>query len=819
MGGARPVPDAKPGTTLCLSALTVYLVLAAVIPSFGATTPTTDLSKEDAELVRLRDFLVGPDRTLGTRRDAADLLLENTLPGARATLVEVLSGPAPSEPMLAVLDAVAGRETASEAFIDPLFQLLKCEDEPTRRAAALALGVYQGNDGVRLRLKEMAASAEFALPARLAAVQAMAHLMDKRSIETLVRLACDAKSPVAPAAAEALCDMTGLRENGTSADAWAAWWKGHEQDPEALLLGNLLRHSRDEMKRHDTAADRVQTRLIRHLTDDYEAADAKGKTRMALEQLEDAVPQVRALAARQAAALARDVAAAGNGAARQPYQELIAAVLKHTSDESPMVRAAASEALAAWKETSAGPVLLARLDVEKAPEARAALAAALGSLKIIEAVPRLVALLDSTAEIEVQRAATALGSIGEKGSPGAAAVEAAVQPLGRLARAALPPAVREAACLALSKIAPPSAEGVLAAALEDPIAGVRFSAAQGIGNLGKVSDKTVAALAARLQDENKGMRQAVAAALAKLGGPEAARKMADRLKVGAEAEPAVRNALWAAIKALVDHAGSPDLAQELGDRFFAREGAEEMQHAAALYEAAIAKLTVTARTGPAAQALYEKLVDTYVAAGMPDSAVPALRQLLVITPPAGGTRLRQLNQQLGQVLLAKEPITEAVAPLAAAMKDAGAEDRNAILKAIQTRAEALLKADRPEPAMELLTAFRNAVADAGGTAAADALQKLTGQAVAATVAQAVPKLSGTDEQAAAASATLKKIGAPAVGKLLDALEAAVQEKRVGAEARILAVLEAAGGNKDRGYSLQAPAEERLKKIAAWREST
>ena len=832
----KPAPKFGPAARVVLTVLAVSFgpdAVQAVFPDGGtmavalrlfvpraalAAAKPAEAPKTDPELVRLRDFVVGTDRTLSTRRAAAEALLEKDTPAARDVLVDVLAGPVPSEPVLAVLEAVADRDRVHAAFIEPLFVLLRSDDEATRRAAAAAFAALQGNDKARVRLKDLATGPDTTPAVRVAAVQALGRLMDKASIESLVRLTGDARPPVAAAAVEALADMTGRKDLGASRDAWAEWWKKHEQDPEALLLGSLLRRCREETRRRDAAMDRLQARLIRHLTALYEAADAKEKVKLSLAHLEDPVPQVRTLGAEQAAALARDVLAAGNGAPRQAYAELIASALKHVNDEDPSARAAAASAVAAWKETSAAPALLVRLDGEKVPEVRAALAAALGGLKAVEAVPKLIPMLDSPNEVEVLRAAGALGSVGEKGSPGALAVEPAVKTLGRLARSGAQPAIREAACLALAKIAPPSAEEVLAAALEDAAASVRFSAAQGLGNLVKVGDETLASLAARLSDENKGVRQAVAAALAKLGGPDAARKMADRLKVGAETEPAVRNALWAAVKALVDRAASPDLAQELGDRFFAREGAEEMQHAAAMYEAALAKFPPASRTGQAVQTLYEKLIDAYVAAGMPESAVPALRQLLAITPAENVLRVRELNQQLARVLLAKEPYVEAAAHLTAAINGAPADERAALLKALQTRAEALLKSGRPEQALELLGAFGAAQPDWGGGDLAATLRQLRDEARDAAVAQAVAKLSGPDDQAAAGAATLKKIGKPAVGKLFDALQAAAEGRQAALEARALAALEAITGRKDHGYNLQAPLEERAKKLAAWRQA-
>ena len=815
--GAGGLPTGQAGRTV-LAAVVIGLGLAVLGPAaLGAFGNAERPPKAEAELSSLRDFLIGPDRTFATRRDAAEVLLNETTSAARAILVEVLAGPTPSEATLAVLDALVLRESAPDLLVDSLFQLLRCDDETTRRAAAIAFGAYQGEERVLTRLREMVLAAETPVGVRAAAVRALAQIVDRRSIETLVQLATDPKSPVAAAAAAALVDMTGLEDLGTSREAWVEWWKQHEGDSETMLLGALLRKNREKIRQRDAAMERLQTRLVDYLKATYEAADAKEKRRLVLLHLEDTVPQVRAVGAQQAALMAQTALGTGNGTGRQTDPDLIAALLKHVTDESPKVRAAAAEALAAWKESSVGPVLLARLDVEKSPEVRAALAAALGALKVVEAVPALIAMLDAPNETEVVRAAGALGLIGEKDSPGAASVEPAIQPLGRLARSAPQPSIREAAALALAKMAPPSAEGTLVDVLEDATASVRFAAAQGLGNLGKAGDKTVQALVAHLQDENKGVRQAAAGALAKLGDPEAARKMADRLKAGAEPDPSVRNALWAAIQSLIDHSGSPDLAVELGDRFFAREGTEEMQRAAAMYEAALVKLPPAMRTDTVAQGLYEKLVDAYLAAGMPESAVPALRQLLVVTPPEHAARLRELNQQLGLILLAKEPYADAVPPLVAAMEGAGLEVRLALAKAVQSRAETLLAADRPDQAMELLGAFRRARPDWGRADVARTLEQLADRATDTTIDQAVGKLGGADKEAAVAM--LKKIGRPATVRLFEALEAAAKDRQTAREAELVAALEILTNNRDHGYDSQAPLANRLKRLAAWRQKS
>jgi hypothetical protein len=145
--------------------------------------------------------------------------------------------------------------------------------------------------------------------------------------------------------------------------------------------------------------------------------------------------------------------------------------------------------------------------------------------------------------------------------------------------------------------------------------------------------------------------------------------------------------------------------------------------------------------------------------------------LLAGTPAENAVRVRELNQQMARILLAREPYAEAVPHVVAGINGATAEERLSLLKALQTRAEALVKSGRHEQAMELLDAFGAAQTDWGGGETGTALAVLDDQARDATVAQAVTKLQGPDDQAAAATATLKKIGKPAIGKLFDALRA------------------------------------------------
>ena len=137
---------------------------------------------------------------------------------------------------------------------------------------------------------------------------------------------------------------------------------------------------------------------------------------------------------------------------------------------------------------------------------------------------------------------------------------------------------------------------------------------------------------------------------------------------------------------------------------------------------------------------------------------------------------------------------------------------------MQSRADALIKADKPAAALELLNAFFKGRPDGGDTELTDALKALRDQAAAAAAVQAIGRLTGPADQVAAATELLKKTGRPGVLKLLLALEAAAKGNQPSAEARLLAALETVTSRKDHGYSSEAPLADRLKTIAAWRGS-
>jgi tetratricopeptide (TPR) repeat protein len=191
---------------------------------------------------------------------------------------------------------------------------------------------------------------------------------------------------------------------------------------------------------------------------------------------------------------------------------------------------------------------------------------------------------------------------------------------------------------------------------------------------------------------------------------------------------------------------------------------------------------------------------------------------LADTPPENQERRQELQQQLGRILLEKGPYGEAGQVLAQAIEALEPADRGPLVKAVLARAEVLVRTDKPEQALELIDAFRAARTNWPAAEQAEAFDQLQGEAVKAAVARAIANLSGSDEQVQTAMAALKKIGRPAAGGLLEALESAAREGRAAVERRILAALEAVTGRTDHGYDPAAPLENRLKAIAKWRKT-
>ncbi len=805
---------------LLVSAALVAVIALGAAPGAaraGVADPVDERTPEEKELARLRDFLMGPERTFATRRDAAEALLEKDADPARGVLAEALT--APSEAAQAVLEAIGSHDAGHEVFLDPMFKLLASDDGAVRRSAALAFGAFHGEKRVLEGLTALAKNAEAARPARLAAVEALAQLIDRRSVEALVEVTADADQQVAVAAALALSDMTGRRDLGTAPERWAAWWDHHRREPEAKFIRELLRHFRGELRRREADLQSAETRIRRLLDEVYAVADTTEKIRLIQQHLSDPLAEVRAVAARQATVLAREVLAGNNGG-REAAEGLISALTKRLADDAFQVRARAAEGVAAWQETSAAPTLLARLEAEKVSEVRAALAAALGTLKVTEAAGVLVEMLASPHPAEVARAAGALGAIGDPAAAGPGAVEKALKPLGDLVRKGQDPAVRESAARALAKIAHPTAEKALVEALDDQAAAVRFSAAQGLGNLETLEKKTRDALAARLQDSNESVRQAVAATLARRGGAEAAAALADRLKPGAETDPAVRNALWAALETMARATGGPGLARDLGERLVQRAGPEDRQRAAAFFEIALEKYPPADGASAVVRELRERLVEAYVAAGTPERAVPALRELIEATPADDAARQAALKRRLGLILLARDPHVDGVALLAEAFAASDPAERAAMVEAVQARTEALLEAEKPDAALAVISALRQAVPELKETDAGPALEALARRAREAAVARAVARLSGTPPQASAAIERLAELGRPAVVALLDALAAVINrdEPDPPAEERLLAALVAVTGRNAHGYDPKAPREDRLAALEAWRRT-
>jgi len=182
-------------------------------------------------------------------------------------------------------------------------------------------------------------------------------------------------------------------------------------------------------------------------------------------------------------------------------------------DAHRLVRIAAAYALGKIGKKESVPLLMAVL-AEEDKDLREGAAVSLGLLKDGRAVQPLGTLLDDDTWAVREQAAEALGRIGAADPKGAGAT---ARILLEAKLASNQAGTREAAALALGRLADPQAEPALQKALADPSAAVRQRVAWALGETR--SPAAVAPLIAALQDKDWRVTYAVRDALARIGAP------------------------------------------------------------------------------------------------------------------------------------------------------------------------------------------------------------------------------------------------------------------------------------------------------------
>ncbi|MDP6381269.1 MAG: HEAT repeat domain-containing protein, partial [Phycisphaerae bacterium] len=451
----------------------------------------------------------------------------------------------------------------------------------------------------------LAADPEQSLPKRLGAINALGLTTYKATVGKLIELLKSEKAEIRSRTGRALEGITAITMFGTDDASWANWWEQQRNVSDEDFLRQVVRRRRRQQGRQHARADLLARRMVELLRDVYSRLTPTEKAPLVVKHLSDGLSEVRVLAARQAA----DIATHLNNGKKLP-KSLQAALLARIADTVPAVRAAVADALAISGIPKAGDELFRRLDAETDIAVKSRLARAMGLLGQQKAIPALVQLLEAEEDILAVQSARALGTLGENGASVPDAILPAVKPLEALfgTTSKRAPAVREAACWAIARIARPESIPALIAALDDAAPTVRFNAVRGLGNLGPADETTEQALLKHLADENKAVRTAVADTLSRVGGSQAATALADRVFVEPEAD--VQKAVWDAVHRLATTSSKPALAEGLSVGFSKRPEPNNQLRAATLIEIAIKKYPADANTDHLV-ALKKNLVAAY----------------------------------------------------------------------------------------------------------------------------------------------------------------------------------------------------------------
>jgi len=600
-----------------MSRRSVALLAAAVccslvLPCPAQTAPTQPANQE-LELATLVGQLKDPARSPKTKAEAAGMLLLR--PGSQASeiLLSFLSANDNPAAQIAIAEAIASSPLERKEFVEPLLAILTGGDPTVRGPAAGALARYKDREVVG-KLLAVAVDGSLDVAIRTETIAALRAVPDKQTVETMVRLLDDPLTAVRRAAAESLAKLTDIRAFGEDPSQWKQWWEANKDKDRSTWLIDLA----DSLARAKAALEadnaRLRERLVRTLSDLYDAAAAAQRDAMLVSFLKDPLADVRLVGLKL---VDRKIAS------NEPVPpDVRLEVWSMLTDGDSRVRQESATILASLADTEALGDLLERLQVEQSPEVREALLKALGQLRQAEALPAVLSEISSKYENVAAAAASALARIATKAPLDVAqrgeAAEALVARYKQIdPSGANGVALREALLSAMGVVGDESVMPVLKDAIKDPAAKVRLAA---VGSLAKVGKADAAgALAALTADSDRGVRQAAIAALGTVGGSEHLPTILNLTNPAIETDAPVRQQAWEVALAVLAQADEQTLLTVAGN-LAAREDA--LPERVKILQMLVEKLK--ARNGPGLALARRRLGEALMQAKRPAEAAAPL---------------------------------------------------------------------------------------------------------------------------------------------------------------------------------------------------
>ncbi len=284
--------------------LLAAFAVAAARPLHAQTPPTGDQTAAPSEAaakdLQSLGAILNDESASQTKRDeAARRLVSRQSPEARAVLQNTLVDVGNRGGQLAVARALATDPQPDPAFITPLNALLG-PDKNLTEAAAAALANFKASPELLGLLTSFATATSKFEPSRIAVIKALGTLADKRAAATLAEILANETETqtIHNAAADALADMTGLRQNGRDVQRWLQWWETEKAQSEAqwreAMLNNRATRYDQLQQRHAALTDEVENIL----TDQYETSLESRKPERLMRYLTSPQPEIRMIGAR-----------------------------------------------------------------------------------------------------------------------------------------------------------------------------------------------------------------------------------------------------------------------------------------------------------------------------------------------------------------------------------------------------------------------------------------------------------------------------------------------------------------------------------------
>jgi HEAT repeat protein len=373
-----------------------------------------------AELQRLleqhRSAITNAQLGLEARRQAAAFLVGGEMFPAKIAIIQSLLGHDDAQVRQLVATSLVAQAPSYEGgpaaeFVDPLLTMLSSDATESRTIAAQALAFYR-DEMVTRKIGDLARNAA-AVPARLAAIDALAPNFDRREVaEELINLLDCGVDELIRRIVAVLESATG-ESIGMDLPRWKKWWEAKSSlDPTEWATYRVL-YYRERARVVDAELKRLreqtttrlrdfQRELFRALPrDQREARDAR-----LTEWLNDPLPEIRSGALSIVAVLVGDEG-------YRPAGTVLAGLVKLISDANVDIRLSSVRILQNIQDPSIVTAVLGRVKEETNPPVRHALLRALGTIGGPEAIDMLVAEIQPAAKDReaVTEAAAALGQL------------------------------------------------------------------------------------------------------------------------------------------------------------------------------------------------------------------------------------------------------------------------------------------------------------------------------------------------------------------------------------------------------------------------